>query len=124
MLFEFPPATFVVSRMRYQRPYENPIAVRAGDVVQPDAEKSRSTDIVGWVWCSGPDGREGWTPEAWLERKADQWLIQRDFCALELHVEPGERFRVLFGESGFLYVESAHGERGWLPDGVVELARN
>ena len=122
MLFQFPPDTIVIGRMRYERPYEDPISVRAGDAVRLDEEESRSTDIVGWVWCSGPDGREGWTPQAWLERRGDGWVIRRDFSALELNVEPGDRFRARFGESGFLFVENARGEEGWVPDGVVELA--
>jgi len=123
MLLEFPPGMIVTARIRYERPYDNPIAVRAGDVVLPDEEKSRSTDIVGWVWCTGPDGREGWTPRAWLEHRGDRWLVRRDFSALELNVEPGERFRALLGESGFLFVENSRGERGWIPDGAVELAK-
>ncbi len=122
MLFQFPPNTIVIGRIRYERPYENPISVRAGDAVQPDAEKSGSTDIIGWVWCRGPDGREGWTPQAWLERRGEEWLIRRDFSALELDVDPGDRFLVHFGESGFLFAENARGETGWVPDGVVELA--
>lgn len=122
MFFQFPTDTIVVGRMRYERPYEDPISVRAGDVVRLDEEESRSTDIVGWVWCTGPDGRAGWTPQAWLERREDEWVIRRDFSALELNVEPGERFRAHFSESGFLFVENAGGEAGWVPDGVVDLA--
>ena len=69
MLFQFPPDTIVIGRMRYERPYEDPISVRAGDAVRLDQEESRSTDIVGWVWCRWPDGREGWTPQVWLVRR-------------------------------------------------------
>ena len=122
MFLQFPPDTNVVGRIRYDRPYEDPISVRAGDSVQLNEEESKSTDIVGWVWCRGPDGREGWTPAAWLERRGDDWIIQRDFSALELNVEPGDRFLVHFAESGFLFVENARGEKGWVPDGAVELA--
>ena len=124
MLFEFPPDTIVIGRVRYERPYEDPIAVQAGDAVLLDEEKSRSTDIVGWVWSGGPDGREGWTPQAWLECRGGQWIIKRNFSALELNVEPGEPFRAFFGESGFLYVENSRGEKGWVPDGTVELAKS
>ncbi len=122
MLFEFPPNTAVIGRMRYARPYADPISVRAGDAVQLDEQETQSTDMVGWVWCRGPDGRGGWTPQAWLERRGDDWVIRRDFSALELNVEPGDRFVAHFSESGFLFVENARGERGWIPDGVVDLA--
>ena len=124
MFFQFPPGTIVFGRMRYERPYKSPISVRTGDAVGLDEEESRSTDIIGWVWCRGPDGREGWTPQAWLERRGEEWIIKRDFSALELDVEPGDRFLVYFGESGFLFVENARGEKGWVPDGAVELAVN
>ena len=121
MFFQFPPDTSVVGRLRYERPYEDPISVRAGDTVRLDEGESQSTDIVGWVWCRGPDGLEGWTPQAWLEPRGEAWIIQRDFSALELDVEPGDRFLAHFSESGFLFVENARGEKGWIPDGTVAL---
>ena len=122
MFYRFPRGTVVVGRMRYRRPYEDPISVRAGEAVRPTPDQGEATDIVGWVWCTGPDGRAGWTPEAWLERRGDDWVIRQDFSALELDVEPGDRFDVLYGESGFLFVENGRGERGWVPDGAVALA--
>lgn len=122
MYYQYPPDTVVIGRIRYERPYEDPIAVRAGDAVLLDEAETRSTDIVGWVWCRGPDGREGWTPQAWLERRGDAWRVRRAFSALELSVEPGDRFVVHFSESGFLFVENPRGEKGWVPDGAVELA--
>ena len=121
MFFQFPPDTIVAGRMRYERPYDDPISVRAGDTVRLDEDESRSTDIVGWVWCIAADGRAGWTPQAWLERHGDEWVIRRDVSALELNVEPGDRFLARFAESGFLFVENARGEKGWVPDGAVEL---
>ena len=122
MFFRFPKDTVVVARIRYERTHDDPISVRAGDAVRLDAEKSGEADIVGWVWCTGPDGREGWTPEAWLDSRGGHWVIRRDYSALELTVDPGDRFRAHFGESGFLFVETAHGETGWVPDGAVTLA--
>ena len=122
MLYTYPTGTVVTAVKAYIRPYDDPIAVATGDAVLLDPAKSATTDIIGWVWCTGPDGRAGWTPEAWLELRGGQWIATRDFSALELTVEPGERFKALFGESGFLFVENARGERGWLPDGTVALA--
>ena len=124
MLFRFPEGTIVIARLRYERPYENPISVRAGDAVRLNEAKSGETDMIGWVWCTGPDGREGWTPEAWLDRQGDHWVIRRDFSALELTVNPGDRLQAHFGESGFLFVETAEGETGWVPDAAVALAED
>ena len=50
----------------YRRPYEDPVSVRAGDAVTVDQQRSKETDVLGWLWVRGPDGREGWAPEAWL----------------------------------------------------------
>lgn len=122
MLYPYPPDTIVIGRLPYERPYENPISVRAGDVVTPRPDRGETTDMLGWIWCEGPDGRAGWTPEAWLDRDGETWVIRRDFSAWELSVEPGERFVAFFAESGFLFVQNVRGEKGWIPDGVVELA--
>jgi len=103
----------VVVVKAYERPYENPIVVRAGDSVTPDFD--RATDIPGWVWCTASDGRAGWTPHAWLVRNPDGWRIDRDFNAIELTIEPGEALDVLKEESGFYRVAKSDGETGWVP---------
>lgn len=97
----------------YEKPYENPIAVRAGEAVTPDFDKP--TDIAGWVWCTAADGRSGWTPRNWLTRSKDAWRVSRDFDAVELTVSPGERLEIAFEESGFVWVTKSNGEAGWIP---------
>lgn len=97
----------------YQRPYADPIAVTAGTLVTPDFDKQ--TDIAGWVWCTAAGGRSGWTPRAWLEQIDGGWKITRDFNALELTVEVGDRLEVLEEESGFYLARSAGGQTGWVP---------
>lgn len=121
MLVSFPEGTFAIVRSSYERPYPNPIAVRAGDDVRPLADGSMTTDFLGWTWCTGPDGRSGWVPDNWCERAGDRWRLLRDFDALELSVTAGERLRVLFSESGFVMAERSTGERGWVPDAILEL---
>jgi hypothetical protein len=97
----------------YARPYPDPITVRAGARVVPDF--GRETDIEGWVWCIGGDGRGGWTPRAWLSQEDGVWRIDRDFNAIELTIAPGELLDVLEEESGFYRVARAGGETGWVP---------
>lgn len=122
MLFRFPDGTRGIVRIAYERPYPDPIRAKAGDPVTPDA--GRITDIVGWIWCSAPDGRGGWVPEAWLDRTNEPWRMRRDFNALELTVTVGQPLRIHFSESGFLWVAAKDGETGWVPDGCVELVRS
>lgn len=122
MLFVFPPETLAVALRDYDRPYENPIEVKAGDLVRPVTDGSMETDFLGWTWCVGPDGRAGWTPDNWCQPMGEGWQIARDFSALELTVRKGDRLRLLHGESGFLFCETAAGERAWVPDAVMALA--
>ncbi|WP_126173088.1 SH3 domain-containing protein [Altericroceibacterium xinjiangense] len=121
MLYRYPAQTFGRVIRGYKRPYENPIVVRAGDLVRPIADGSKTTDIPGWTWCVGPDGRSGWTPDNWCEPRGDRWRLKRDFSALELTVEVGDRLHLLLSESGFLIAETEDGDRAWVPDAVIEL---
>ncbi len=105
----------------YDRPYPDPIVVRAGDIVLPDAEQTRQTDFMGWTWCRGPDGREGWVPNGWIIQGAQGWRMRRDFSALELSVRKGDRFTLDFSESGFVFGRVVTGEAGWLPDAVLQM---
>jgi len=120
MLYVFP-ETFVIARSNYDRPYDNPIDVKAGDLVRPVQDGSMETDFMGWTWCIGPDGRAGWTPDSWCEPTDEGWRVMRDFSARELTVRKGDRLRLFHSESGFLFCETATGERAWVPDAVVTL---
>lgn len=121
MLYTFPPNLNAVAITDYERPYPNPIAVRTGDHVFPDIERTRETDFIGWTWCRGPDGREGWVPDSWVLRDAGRWQMRRDFSALELTVRTGDRITLELSESGFVYGRTATGKAGWLPDAVLQL---
>lgn len=122
MLYVYPPNTRVIVRRRYERPYPDPISVRAGDVVKVDRTRTETTDLFGWLWCRGPDGREGWTPEGWIEQAGATGRMTRDFSALELDVDAGERLLAILGESGFVFARRQNGEEGWVPDGLLDLA--
>ncbi|WP_162622769.1 SH3 domain-containing protein [Salinisphaera orenii] len=97
----------------YEQPYANPICVSAGESVTPDFDKF--TDIPGWVWCTGTDGRSGWTPLNWLTRSSDGWRIDRNFNAIELTIAPGELLHVALEESDFFWVKKQDGKEGWVP---------
>ena len=103
----------------YERPYENPIAVSAGEEVTPDSDKP--TDIEGWIWCTAKDGRSGWTPKQWLTQSSGIWRINREFNAIELTVVPGEMLEVAYEESGFFWARKENGEVGWVPCEYVSV---
>ena len=123
MLYIFPAGTVAVAVRAYDRPYADPVAGTAGDEMVPDPERTATTDIVGWTWCTAADGREGWVPEAWLAERDGRLVLLRDFSAIELSVRPGDRVELILGESGFVYGRRATGEEGWVPDGAMALAR-
>ena len=77
MLYVYPPGTAAVVVVRkYARPYDDPIALSAGTEVAPDLERSAATDLVGWLWCRAPDGREGWVAEGWMEREGGRTVVK------------------------------------------------
>ncbi|MBL8893638.1 MAG: hypothetical protein JNJ53_03495 [Rhizobiales bacterium] len=103
----------------YRRPYQNPISVAAGTPVVPDFEKY--SEVPGWVWCSAEDTRAGWVPRAYLAGSGCNWRVTRDYDAIELSVEPGERLTIETEESGFYLAIAADGSRGWVPRDHVSL---
>lgn len=122
MLYRFPPGTTAIAITDYHPPYPDPIALRAGDPVEPDHHITGETDFMGWTWCRGPDGREGWVPDAWIDTHSHGWTIRRDFNAMELAVRMGDRVTLELSESGFVYARTSAGQAGWLPDAVLRLA--
>lgn len=122
MLYHYPAGTHALVVDEYAAPYPDPISVREGDVVLPDAERTQETDFIGWTWCRGPDGREGWVPNSWIRYGPDGWTMTRDFSAAELSVRKGERVGIEFSESGFVFARTSDGRVGWLPDAVLRLA--
>jgi len=100
--------------------HADPIALRAGERVSVGR---RDTTWPDYVWCAGPDGREGWVPEAFVELADDgTGRARRDYNARELDVAAGDV--VLAGEEagGWLWCEVADGRRGWVPAGCLAPA--
>lgn len=121
MLYRYPSGTVAIADSNYDRPYDDPIAVQAGSSITPDFERSKTTDIIGWVWCTAADGRAGWVPTGWIDRRDGRWRMRRDFNAIELTVRKGDRVAVELGESGFVWGRTEDGRSGWIPDGVLVL---
>ena len=119
MFRRFPAGTRARAIAAYDRPYDDPIAVDAGEAVTPGF--ARRTDILGWVWCTDSRGKSGWTPEAWIDRSVTPWRMFRAFNAIELSVRPGDMLRVHWSESGFVWATDSSGASGWVPDGVLQL---
>jgi hypothetical protein len=90
-----------------------PIAGRAGQRVVVD--KTRKTDVAGWVWAVNAAGRGGWVPEAYLDWFGEEARLRFDYDAIELAIHVGERLTVHKAESGFYWATHEDGRQGGVP---------
>lgn len=100
--------------------FDEPIAVHAGDTVTAGRRDATWAD---YVWCAGPDGREGWVPETFLEPARDASAedgttvrrARRDYDARELDAACGDVVLVRETVGGWSWCEAPDGRRGWVP---------
>jgi SH3-like domain-containing protein len=98
---------------------EPPLRVRAGQSV---AVGRRDDEWPLWFRCRAADGREGWVPEAWLERDGGCATLRADYDATELEAAAGDELTVHRAYGGWLWAERRGGGRGWIPARAVQLA--
>ncbi len=103
----------------YQTQFEDPLQLKAGDVLSIQPKQS---EWPGWVWCLNEEGATGWVPERWLNINKRQAMIIRDYSATELSVTAGEIIQSDFGESGWVWARNQSGKAGWVPLNHLELA--
>ena len=98
-------------RADYAAQYADPIHGRAG---QPLTIVRRDEEYPAWVWCVGPDRREGWVPLEFLRVDGDHASLLRDCDARELSVKSGEQVAVLEEIGGWTRVTATDGRTGWV----------
>ncbi len=103
----------------YKRAYDDPIRMRAGDIVtagKNDPENPR------WIWCEHADGRAGWVPEEYLDIDVEnnQATAIEDYNALELIVSADQELGILKRECGWAFCRTLSGEEGWVPETHIE----
>jgi SH3-like domain-containing protein len=99
-------------RIDYVAQYPNPIRGRTGQSV---TVVRRDSEYPEWVWCIGPDGREGWVPLIVLQINEEDAVLVRDYDARELSVNAGDDVEVHEEIGGWMRVSSADGHTGWIP---------
>lgn len=98
----------------YESTYPDPISVREGDpVVVGDLDQ----DNPVWAWCTGPDGRGGWTPVPFVK----DGRAVRDYAATEATVSAGMAVEVIERFGGWTRVRPPGGVAGWVPDACLDL---
>ena len=98
--------------------HADPLVLKKGEMVPFER---RRTVWDGWLWCTKPTGESGWIPESWVTIQGDICVVERDYNAFELAVQPGEMLDAVLTESGWLLAISSTGTAGWVPLECVEL---
>ena len=96
----------------YQPTCADPLQAASGERL---LFERRATEWEGWLWCTDGAGRSSWLPEAWVRLEAEHCVLQRDYSAVELNVKPGDVLAVELIESGWAWVKSRQGAKGWVP---------
>lgn len=96
----------------------DPIRLRQGEEL---AAMEREGEVPGWMWGTSRDGRSGWVPVAYLERRGETAVARQDYDAVELAVDPGDELIVTREESGWLWCTDRRGASGWVPATAVAL---
>jgi SH3-like domain-containing protein len=79
----------------------------------------KESEWPGWLWCTTPDGRSGWVPQAFVKQEDNRAILLRDYDAVELTVSPGEMITVLERVAGWAWCRNAKGELGWVPNDCI-----
>ena len=103
--------------------YENPIAVRKGDVVVLSGRRlewdGKKENV--WFWATGPDGREGWVADDLAVEMDGIMVATYDYDSMELKVEPGDFLNVQTCKNGWCLCTNDTEETGWVPDRIFRL---
>ena len=109
----------IIVREAYTAQYSDPIALRQGDIVQV---QRADAEFVEWLWCRGPDGKEGWVHRSFLSESSGDATAISDYSARELTASEGERGRLLQVLDGWALVELEGSRVGWVPEGVLRIS--
>ena len=114
------PSSYKVTvREAYAAQYGDPIAFRRGDPVQV---QRADTEFTEWLWCRGPNEKEGWVHRSFLSQSSGRAVAVSDYSAKELTVAAGEQARVIRVLDGWAFVELDGSEVGWVPERVLETS--
>ncbi|TDR48846.1 variant SH3 domain-containing protein [Tahibacter aquaticus] len=97
----------------YRRTYADPVRFASGERVTLGA---RDGEWPQFIWATDAGGRSGWVHERYLDTTTGTTASAvRDYSALELDANAGERVRLIEEAGGWYWVENECGAQGWLP---------
>ncbi len=101
----------------YQSAVQNPLVLRAGEMVQV---VQRDEIWPGWVWCTDQNGNNGWVPERYLLRRDAGAVLCSDYNGKELTVKAGDELIVCQVLTSWSWCLNKQGEPGWVPTDHIE----
>jgi SH3-like domain-containing protein len=119
MMMVEPSSNNVIIREAYTAQYGDPIAFRQGDPIQVERADAEFTE---WLWCRGPDEKEGWVHRSFLSQSSGRAVAVADYSAKELSVAAGEQARMVRVLDGWAFVEVDGSGVGWVPERVLETS--
>jgi hypothetical protein len=99
----------------YKSPYPVPIIFQIGEQVKVCQEFKEDSDWKDWIWCEGKNGKRAWVPKQYIAIDGNYAVFNRDYNAMELSVQVGERLVVYEIVNGFGMSEKTNGAKGWVP---------
>ena len=98
----------------YVSPYPNSMSFLIGELVKVGQEFKEDPDWGNWVWCEG-NNKKAWVPKRYIKILGTNGILERDYDAMELSVQVGEKLIVHEIVNGFGLSEKPDGARGWVP---------
>lgn len=121
MMTAEPSSHKVIVREAYAAQYGDPIAFREGDPIQVQRADPEFTE---WLWCRGPDEKEGWVHRSFLSQSSGPAVALSDYSAKELTVAAGEQVRMIRVLDGWALVELDGSGAGWVPERILETSES
>jgi hypothetical protein len=89
---------------------------------RPVQVQRADAEFTEWLWCRGPDEKEGWVHRSFLSHSSGRAVAVADYSAKELTVAAGEQARIIRVLDGWAFVELDGSEVGWVPERVLETS--
>lgn len=102
----------------YITPFSEPLILEKGEMIKVE---EKECEWLGWIWGTTNDGKSGWVPKNYLSIEGEEAKMVVDYDATELKGFKGQEFIIEKEESGWVWVISESGEKGWIPLENIEL---
>lgn len=100
--------------------FPDPLIICKGEIITVE---EKECEWLGWIWATTESGKSGWVPINYLKIEGNKAVLLNEYNATELTVLKGQEFTIEKEESGWAWVSSETGERGWIPLENVKILK-